>query len=490
MNTLSEIFTFLKVYIGGLSVRLHALFTRTDIKSTGEKIFLCQARALIQCIFIDSTKDEESAASFSFDEIPETETEISSSLAASPQPGPSPIDNNCTGDDLLRAAVDLDLDVLPSLPSLFKLPEARTPVATPTSGACKQDFGPPSNVYYDRRPLGNVTNFRDFEQARGMKLNTEVKLLRIVKSKTKSAQGRRSKGTSPALAAVTKRPLVDDSAAAQPQVKLSFPTLAVEPNPHLATVTSAPAACLAPTIKVSASAYPVPDPQSTPPVPDPVPPVVDATSAPGSEEWNTTKAAVLAQARSWNHQVQTSGRHRSLPVPPPRPIPVHAPVDESRKRYSAPPVLVSAAYVLRPSLEGRLSALFKQAEDTIVALAEETQNAAAGSINNSSTGRKFSAVALEEGRDVFIIGDNDGEHEFAAAPRTVRQAEHSLYSLSTVNPRASSLLSSVSASRAIASASSRSLGDLLDSFDAVLASPTWRRLSSGSTTPRPNDSIV
>ncbi|KAJ6486761.1 hypothetical protein C8R45DRAFT_995800 [Mycena sanguinolenta] len=75
-----------------------------------------------------------------------------------------------------------------------------------------------------------------------------------------------------------------------------------------------------------------------PPPLRPLPPSLTQLPPP-AKEWNTSKTAVLAQARAWNRQVQTSGRHRSLPISPPRPIPVPAPADEPWKRHSVPPGL-------------------------------------------------------------------------------------------------------------------------------------------------------
>ncbi|KAJ7903620.1 hypothetical protein B0H14DRAFT_2665669, partial [Mycena olivaceomarginata] len=228
----------------------------------------------------------------------------------------------------------------------------------PPSSPCKQDFGAPSNLYYDRRTLGDVTNFRDFDQAKGTKLNTEVKSLKPLKAKQSKSRRRR-----PAMATVKVLPVEDSSATVV--VKLAPPTL---------------------------------------PVPVAVA-VIDPAPAPGSEEWNTNKASVLAQARNWSNQVQASRRH-SLPVPP---LSIDLPVLERSHRHSAPPVLVTADKL---NLQDRLSALFKEAKDTIAALDEET-NAKGMKGEGSKAGfckqnaRKFSAIALEEGRkEIFVIGED------------------------------------------------------------------------------------
>jgi hypothetical protein len=222
--------------------------------------------------------------------------------------------------------------------------------------------------------------------------------------------------------------------------------------------------------------------------------VIDSAPAPGSEEWNTNKASVLAQARNWSNQVQASRRH-SLPVPP---LSIDLPVLERSHRHSAPPVLVTADKL---NLQDRLSALFKEAKDTIAALDDET-NAKGMKGEGSKAGfckqnaRKFSAIALEKGREeIFVIGeDSDEEKVVTTAPRTSRQ-EHTSDILPTVNPESSSLVSSISASasmEALASISTRSISDLFNTLDAVMTGTSWLRVLSHSDdiTRRTNDSIV
>ncbi|KAJ7363946.1 hypothetical protein DFH08DRAFT_261411 [Mycena albidolilacea] len=317
----------------------------------------------------------------------------------------------------------------------------------PPSSPCKQDFGAPSNLYYDRRTLGDVTNFRDFDQAKGTKLNTEDKSRKPLKAKQSKSRRRR-----PAMATVKVLPVEDSSATVV--VKLAPPTL---PAPVAITV-------------------------------------IDPAPAPGSEEWNTNKASILAQARNWSNQIQASRRH-SLPVPP---LPVGLPVLERSHRHSAPPVLVTADKL---DLQDRLSALFKEAKDTIAALDEET-NAKGMKGEGSKVGfckqnaRKFSAIALEEGREeIFVIGeDTDEEEVVTTAPRTSRQ-EHTTDVLPIANPESSNLVSSISASasmEALASISTRSITDLFNTLDAVMTGPTWLRVLSRSDdiTRRTNDSMV
>jgi hypothetical protein len=159
------------------------------------------------------------------------------------------------------------------------------------------------------------------------------------------------------------------------------------------------------------------------------------------------------------------------------------------------------------NLQDRLSALFKEAKDTIAALDEETnakeieeegrkRSEYSGRICKQNA-RKFSAIALEEGRgEIFVIGEDSGGEEEAitTAPRLLRQ-EHTTDILPTVNSESSSLVSSISASasmEALASISTRSITDLLNTLDAVMTGPTWLRVLSRSDdiTRRTNDSMV
>ncbi|KAJ7903680.1 hypothetical protein B0H14DRAFT_3851440 [Mycena olivaceomarginata] len=276
------------------------------------------------------------------------------------------------------------------------------PARHPPSSLCKQDFGAPSNLYYDCRTLGDATNF---DQAKGAKLNTEVKPWKALKPKQPKSRRRR-----PAMATAKVLPVEDSSATVV--VKLAPPTL------------PAPVAIA----------------------------VIDPAPAPGSEEWNTNNASVLAQARNWSNQVQPSRRH-SLPVPP---LPIDLPVLERSHRHSAPPVLVTADKL---NLQDRLSALFKEAKDTIAALDEERRGAS------------------EEGREEnFVIGEDSEEEEvITTAPRTSRQE------------RTTDILPP--STRDI---STRSISDLFNTLDAVMTGPTWRRVLSRSDdiTRRANDSIV
>ncbi|KAF7330824.1 F-box domain-containing protein [Mycena venus] len=471
MPSISQIITFLKLYFGASLTRLLAMLYRSKTEVEGTP----------SVGVIDTSTDNVSATSHG----------LHGASEPLPTPEPESTHSEVTGEDLLRAAVDFDLEEFPSLPSIFKFPEARPPLDVPVSAPCKQDFGPPSNLYYEKRlPFGNISNFPRFDpDAKGMKLDTEVKA-----RKPKSKRGRRlrSKNARPMEIPTEPSPVSIDE---EPSSLIStvVPVIVADPPTEHVTATESVTA---------------PDPSS---VVTPAPIVaLELAPAPGSEEWNTTKAALLAQARSWNDRVKAS-RPRSLP--PPAAVQVDIPASKIAKRHSAPPVLVPASRP-RSNLEDRLSALFKDAKDTIAALEVEEKKTSrqwgsgvAGTkhgkaIDSGAFGgqeiRRFSAVALEEGRDVFIIGaDDDDEEEekevITTAPCSSRQQQHAEI-LPTVNPGSPRLISSISASQsmvALASASSRSLSDLLDSFDAVMAGPTWRRiLSRSDDISRRNDSIV
>ncbi|KAF7330834.1 hypothetical protein MVEN_02422600 [Mycena venus] len=468
MPSISQIITFLKLYFGGLLARLLAMLYRSKTEVDGASSVGA----------IDTSTDNVSATSHGFHGASEP----------LPTPEPESTHNEVTGEDLLRAAVDFDLEELPSLPSIFKFPEAHPPLDVPVSAPCKQDFGSPSNLYYEKRlPFGNISNFPRFDpDAKGMKLDTEVKV-----RKPKSKRGRRLRSKNARLTEVPTEPspVSIDKEPVSSLISTVVPVIVVNPPTEHVTATEFATAA---------------DPSS---VATPAPIVtLELAPAPGSEEWNTTKTALLIQSRSWNDRVKAS-RPRSLP--PPAAVQVDVPASKIAKRHSAPPVLVPA-FRPRPNLEDRLSALFKDAKDTIAALEVEEKKTSsqwgsgvAGTkhgkaINSGAFGgqeiRRFSAVALEEGRDVFIIGADDEEEEVTTtAPRSSRQQQHAEI-LPTVNPGSPRLISSISASQsmvALASTSSRSLTDLLDSFDAVIASSTWRRiLSRSDDISRRNDSIV
>ncbi|KAJ6537675.1 hypothetical protein B0H19DRAFT_1382414 [Mycena capillaripes] len=466
MSSVSQIVTFLKAYFGDALSLVLALFYRGgagksdvgDAPSAG-----------------DLAADTESALGDGLDKA---------SIGLEPTPklestSSEPEFKELTAIELIGAAVAVDLE---ALPSIFKFPEARSPADLLASTPHKQDFGPPSNLYYEHRlPLGTITNFSAGAQVKGMKLdNLEVKFVKVRKTKGKpEGRGRRSRSKSA-------RPVQGQAPVevVQPIVQEApaIPAVAVEP------ITSA----------------------ETVPVP-----VAEPTFAPGSTQWNTNKAAFLAQARGWSAQVTVSHR-RSLPIPLPIPVPppVDVPASQSSKRYSAPPALVASTRASRLNLKDRLSALLLETQDTIAALDEEpiiSKNSSIVDIKYDggmrSKGddakvnvdvplekdiRGFSAVALEQRQDIFFIGDAEDD-EGEQVGTNVRQNNHADV-LPTVNSASSHLISSISASQSMvgfANASSRSLSDLLNSFDEAMASPRWRRLlsrSNGFT--RRNDSVV
>ncbi|KAJ7352621.1 hypothetical protein DFH08DRAFT_934941 [Mycena albidolilacea] len=415
MSSLSRFFTLLKFYFGDSLSRLLSLVYRGKMNGSVD----CSSS------IGDLTTDTDSAA-FKPDEGSSSGATSQLLDALESSPGT----NEFTGRDLLRAAVDYDLDVLPSLPCIFSLPEPRLPLEIPPSPLCKQDFGAPSNLYYDRQTSTKP----------GAKLNTEVKPGKALKPKQPKSRRRR-----PAIATLKVLPVEDSSATVV--VKLTSPTV-------FTPVTVA---------------------------------VIDSAPAPGSEEWNTNKASA-----SWRH---------SLPVPP---LPIDLPVLERSHRHSAPPVLVTADKL---NLPDRLSALFKEAKDTIAALDEETNAKGIkeeGRKRSEYSGRickqnahKFSAIALEEGRgEIFVIGeDSDGEEKVITTVSRPSHQEHTTDILPTVNPESSNLVSSIWASasmEALASISTRSISDLFNTLDAVMTGPTWLRVLSRSDniTRRTNNSIV
>ncbi|KAJ7138194.1 hypothetical protein C8R44DRAFT_868515 [Mycena epipterygia] len=360
--------------------------------------------------------------------------------------------------DLIGAAVALNL-TLPSLPSILTKPKARP--AIEDEDASLQDFGRPSNVFHDRRlPLGTITNIPQVD-----KVNTKTKTKAVGptttdwSSPTGGSRGRRSR---------TKRPcLVHVEVKATPEAQ--------DPSSMAVAPTS---------VIVSSFADAAP---------------IAAAAAPGSDEWNSNKSALLLQVRSWTEQVKASRRQSmpvpSIPAPPPATvIPASAPI--SSKRHSAPPVLVASSKAPRLDLQDLLRSLIEEAQDTIAALgaANVSGELGAGKDERMPT---FSAVALENG-PIFVIGDDEDDEDVEPITASPHRRSQDARSLPTVNPMASipnsGLISSISASRsmaALANAGSRSISDLLASFDEVLASPRWRRLLSRShDIARRNDSVV
>ncbi|KAJ7016720.1 hypothetical protein C8F04DRAFT_1365758 [Mycena alexandri] len=421
MSTLSQIHTFLKAYFGDTLSRILAWFSRSAavVKPNVE------ARSnLVLTTDGSESKNED----FGLD----TDT-VSSDGTASTSSEVEPAAPNPDGPELLSEAVAVDLEVLPSLTSIFKFPAVRSPVDMPALAPHRQDFGPPSGLYYDRRfPLGNVTNVL---RNTPMKLQTEVQSQSLPrKSKPKSKHANRTrKEVNWSLPTGVPHGRRSRSKHARPLHGPEIPVAQI--------VDCAPSS-------IAQDAYVVPIDDDD-----------DAIPAPGSVERNSTKAALLAQVRSWSDQVKASRRHSLRPIPAPSPgRPVDsAPISRSSKRNSAPAVLVASTKAPRLDLQDLLSALVQDATDTIAALDDKEQV----KVSTCSKGKQggfyfssedmpaFSAVALEEGHTGPALR----------------------------------LISSISASRsmaALAHASSRSLSDLLDTFDEAMASPRWRRLLSRS----------
>ncbi|KAJ7720817.1 hypothetical protein B0H16DRAFT_1738652 [Mycena metata] len=389
MSTLSQIHTFLKAYFGDALSRVLALFSRRSavVKPTVEAlsdvgVLTADGESKHEDADLDESKNEDSA-------LHTTQcTEASDSTASEVESAV----HNPDGTELLTEAV---AEVLPSLPSIFKFPA---------------DFGPPSGLYYDRRfPLGNVTNvLRNNDNVPPMKLQTQVQSLPR-KPKAKSKHTRTRKEVNWSLPTGVPNGRRERSKNARP---LYVPEIPMDQIVDCAYVPP----------EVSTVA------QDTLPVDD-----GDATPAPGSEEWNTNKAALLDQVRSWSDQVKASRRNSLSPIP----------------RHSAPAVLVASTKAPRLDLQDLLSALIQDATDTIAAL--------------------------------------DAKEDSVVNPLRTR-------SRTLAQLPAPTLISSISASHSMAApanASTRSLSDLLDGFDDAMASPRWRRLLLRSDDiKRRNDSIV
>ncbi|KAF8212509.1 hypothetical protein K438DRAFT_1751940 [Mycena galopus ATCC 62051] len=151
MHTLSQLLTFLKVYFRDSLSRLmdlpdHVEFAASSISpdKVQRKVRFCLCVAPLFMLLMD--------------------TQATEFLALTPEPKPEPepepestSDNNkLNGKDSLCTAVDKDLNAF--LPSSNFPPHDLRSTSSP-------------------RVFGDVTNFREFEQAKGMKLNTELKLL-------------------------------------------------------------------------------------------------------------------------------------------------------------------------------------------------------------------------------------------------------------------------------------------------------------------------
>ncbi|KAJ7718667.1 hypothetical protein B0H16DRAFT_1739975 [Mycena metata] len=173
MSTLSQIYTFLKAHFGAVLSHFLAFFSRrsTEVKPDVEA-------TLADPDTIDS--DFEKSESLLGHDTPSDDFSFLGESITSAH-----------GTEPLSAVVAVDLEVLPSMPSIFKFPAIRPPVDAPALTPHRQDFGQPSGLYYDRRfPFGNVTNvLRNDLNTTPMKLQTQV-LPRKPKGKSKHVRTR------------------------------------------------------------------------------------------------------------------------------------------------------------------------------------------------------------------------------------------------------------------------------------------------------------
>ncbi|KAJ6507168.1 hypothetical protein C8R47DRAFT_1066061 [Mycena vitilis] len=480
MYTVFQAFTLLQAWLGEALACFLALFARPGVK-------VDDAESVSTVVGSDVDTDIKSADSH------DTVTPAAADVDSPTEPekdGP-------TGPELISAAVAASLSALPSLPSILKTPEARPPPPTcPNAVSEKQDFGTPSNLFYEHRlPLGDATNRPRFEgQQKGMRIdNFEVKPLppRKIRVKSKS-RAKKSRAVETPLIVIVDTDVEQSSGNVAVLERVPAPVSESVSAPVIVkSSVAAPESVPAPVLKYAAS-----------PIPAPVLVREANNAAPGSVEWENRKAAILAQTRTWNDRVKAS---RRISLPGPAPIPVPAPVDtlvpQRPKRHSAPPVLGAP----RKSLQDRLSALLSATTDTIAAL--ETEKADKNSAGRTKINdvpeirdaikeaRRVSAAALEEGREVFTVAsdsdDDDDERDddddiplgqLFTVCKTRQDPPATV--LPTVPPTSTPrVISSISASRSmadLANASSRSINELCDSYDQAMCSPIWRRLLARS----------
>ncbi|KAJ6507119.1 hypothetical protein C8R47DRAFT_1238781 [Mycena vitilis] len=523
MYTVFQTFTFIQGYFGEVLAWFLAVFARAGVKVDDVE---CASTVVGSDVDVKTAEDHDTVTPAAADVNSPTEPEK----------------DEPTGPELISTAVAASLASLPSLPSILKTPGARPPPETAPSAPQKQHFGPPTNLFYEHRlPFGNVTNLPRFgAEQKGIRVdNFEVKPLapRKIRSKSKANAKKVKKAQQvPAIVVVDTDALDSKSAVevvsatknvpvpAPVNVLASVTVLASLPAPRK-VLDSVPASVLplepvaAPVSKCIAA--PVPAPQAPVNVMEAVPAPVSilqsvstlkTAPAPGPADWDRTKSAALAQARTFSDHVKASHRI-SLPVP--AAIPVLALVPRPTKRHSAPPVLCAP----RKTLQDRLSALLAATTDTIAALSDEKADKK-GAVRTKNNGvpeirdaikeaKRFSAAALEEGREVFTVGvDSDAEDDdededdddiplgqliLTGKARQVPPVSILPTVAPTSTPR---LISSISASRSmagLANASSRSLDELLDGYDAAMNGMGWRRLLARSddiNRRRRNDSIV
>ncbi|KAK7018610.1 hypothetical protein R3P38DRAFT_2983484 [Favolaschia claudopus] len=330
-----------------------------------------------------------------------------------------------TFDDLMRVAVAYANEDLPDLPAIFKHEEPPA-LEFPPSYVCKQVFGPPSNMYYDRRPMDNVTNYREVEDAVGFKLDVNMKLEGKPSRRTRRAK-RAKVNTKVKVGSGDKRVRFEDV----PKVQV----YGVDDPPSLVIVQAAPTAVDLITSIVSDTSSVLDSPTLAEPVSQAhaeqitlsttltssSPPLTNIASPADTKE-----STVSRSTRPPCGQVRSSRRPASRLLPPPLPIPV--PLPEPVAPCFVPAVLDSARWSPRRKLQDRLSALLEDSKATIDALENINPKASTGT---------FSAVALEEGRkEIFVIGDDD-EEDTPATKRSWRRASSHLNRILRPRPNGS-----------------------------------------------------
>ncbi|KAJ7606664.1 hypothetical protein FB45DRAFT_878259 [Roridomyces roridus] len=340
--------------------------------------------------------------------------------------------------ELLSTAITEAIS-LPSLPSILTKPEARPPLAVANVFEV-QDFGRPSNIFHDRRTaLGCITNI----PGENMKVG-------------KSKAGKTNK-KSKAKAKVPKEERIPKPVA----VNYSRPTNSRKSRKRSR---SRPAPEVEPSTVASVSEVPV-VPASAPTAPAP---------APCSPGCNEAKDAIISQMHK--HVLESSSRRHSMPE---LAAPSPEPEVKTIKRRSSPPVLVAS----KVDMEDLLSGVMRDAQETLTILVDEDIKA------NTETDvkafpRPFSAVAPEPEGDTFVIDDTDDEDEVYSGPGlpvTNPACQTPVKPSSSFGFGNFTLVSSISAARSmaeLANASSRSISDLLDTWDRAMRSPKWARVLS------------
>ncbi|KAK7018628.1 hypothetical protein R3P38DRAFT_2983597 [Favolaschia claudopus] len=404
MPTLVQYFTFIYAYACDVLSRLLAIFhgsliNRPTDTSVGEA----------DLTFVDETPQQE---------------DVDPGSAPNPVVALQLSTGEITFDDLMRVAVAYANEDLPDLPATFKH-EAPPAVEFPPSYVCKQIFGPPSNMFYDQRPMDNVTNYREVEDAVGFKLDVNMNL------EGKPCRTRRAKrakaNANVKVRSGDKRVRFEDVPKVQVYGVDDPPTvLAVEEAPTAVDLVTSTVGDTCPVPELPTIAEPVAQAHAEQIVPLTTP----NPSSPLSTNITPTpvlkESTVSPSTRRPCGQVRTSRRPASRLLPPPLPIPV--PLPEPVAPCFVPAILDSARWSPRRKLQDRLSALLEDSKATIDALENINPKASTGT---------FSAVALEEGRtEIFVIGDDD-EEDTPATKRSWRRASSHLNRILRPRPNGS-----------------------------------------------------